>query len=428
MAHKIETYEDIQADLNKQFGNSMMICAAELNDVPKFVTSEIFELDNSLAGGIPEGVGVVWGPETAGKTAITFAIMGAFQRTCSICKEKYKDVKEEFKEVVDKKTGEVRTYRTYKLHNCGCADKIGRPMKVVYLDQEDIFSPRWAEKLGVDLTQLGLAKLPYAEDVLDVTERLIKSQSVDLIVMDSIAQLNPKDEAKKDMNDNQNPSGPKTIGRAMRRITSAYISLGYFPKLKSRVILINQRRYKLNTPVFVNPETQSGGEQLKHTADWRIKCSRGSFIKSKSDEKLIVGQEIRIDVEKLKTGPPKRNCIISLYFAPDPENEHIRPGKFNNEAQVLNSAIAWGFIDKAGSWYSYKGERIGQGADKAVNFLMENKQIYNEILKEVKLQEYLAANGDIGIPESFLISEDDESWITEEDSPKEISTKDNSDD
>jgi recombination protein RecA len=231
--------------------------------------------------------------------------------------------------------------------------------KAAFIDAEHALDPVYARKLGVDTDKLLISQPDYGEQALEVAEALIRSGAVDVLVVDSVAALVPKAELDGEMGDSQMGLQARLMSQAMRKLT------GTVSKTKTCLIFINQIREKIGV-MFGNPETTTGGRALKFYSSVRIDVRRSSLIK---DGDKIVGAITKIKIVKNKVAAPFREAEPDMVF-----------GKgFSQLADLLKVAESNGIIEKAGSWYSYKGERIGQGRDNAIQFLESNADLAGKI-------------------------------------------------
>ncbi|MFN0198249.1 MAG: recombinase RecA [Planctomycetaceae bacterium] len=262
---------------------------------------------------------------------------------------------------------------TLALHTIACAQKEGGI--AAFVDAEHALDPSWAKKIGISLEELLVSQPSYGEEGLQIAEMLIKSNAVDVIVIDSVAALVPKAELDGEIGDTHVGLQARMMSQALRKLTGA------ISKSKSVVIFINQIREKIGV-MFGSPETTPGGRALKFYSSCRIDVRRISTIK---EGETVTGMRMRAKVVKNKVAPPFRIAEVDMYA----------DCGISYEADVLDLAIADRLIDKSGSWLSYGQTRIGQGRDKARVFLQENPAILKE-LKD-KIMENRAA-GKIPIP------------------------------
>jgi len=273
-------------------------------------------LDNALGiGGLPKGrVVEIYGPESSGKTTLTLQIIAECQKAGG---------------------------------------------SAAFIDAEHALDPEYAKALGVDIDELLLSQPDTGEQALEVTDMLVKSGSLDVIVVDSVAALVPRAELEGDMGDSHVGLQARLMSQALRKIT------GSIQKSNTLVIFINQIRMKIGV-MFGSPETTTGGNALKFYSSVRLDIRRIGAIKD-GDE--VVGNETRVKVVKNKMAPPFKVVEFQILY-----------GKgINKNAEIIEFAVKKGIIEKAGAWYSYKGDKIGQGIAKTSEFLRENPKVLEEI-------------------------------------------------
>ena len=312
--------------IEKQFGKGSVMKmgdGAAANNIQAVSTGSI-ALDVALGiGGLPRGrVVEIYGPESSGKTTLT-------------------------------------------LHAVAEMQKLGGT--AAFIDAEHALDPSYAEKLGVNIDDLLVSQPDTGEQALEITDMLVRSGAVDIIVIDSVAALTPKAEIEGDMGDSHMGLQARLMSQALRKLT------GNIKRSNTLVIFINQIRMKIGV-MFGNPETTTGGNALKFYASVRLDIRRTGAIK-KGDE--IVGNETKVKVVKNKVAPPFKTVNFEILYG-----EGI-----SHEGELIDMGVDCKLIDKAGAWYSYNGDRIGQGKEKVRTFLKENPQIANDI--EVKIREQL---------------------------------------
>lgn len=250
---------------------------------------------------------------------------------------------------------------TFALHAIAEVQK--KDGKAAFIDAEHAIDPLYAQNLGVNIDELILSQPDSGEQALEITEMLAKSGAIDLIVVDSVAALVPQAELNGEMGDAQVGLQARLMSKALRKLTAV------LNKSSCTIIFINQLREKVGI-MFGNPETTTGGRALKFYASVRLEVRRGEVIKN-GDE--IVGNEVKIKVVKNKVAPPFKTTTCEITY-----------GKgINKEAELLDLAVKFDIIHKTGSWFEYNGEKIGQGKEKAKDFLANNKEDAEVILKEV---------------------------------------------
>ena len=315
--NKKQSLEGALKQIENQFGKGtiMKLGTRETVEVPSIPTGS-FGLDNALGiGGLPKGrVVEIYGPESSGKTTLTLQIIAECQKAGG---------------------------------------------SAAFIDAEHALDPEYAKALGVDIDELLLSQPDTGEQALEVTDMLVKSGSLDVIVVDSVAALVPRAELEGDMGDSHVGLQARLMSQALRKIT------GSIQKSNTLVIFINQIRMKIGV-MFGSPETTSGGNALKFYSSVRLDIRRIGAIKE-GDE--IIGNETRVKVVKNKVAPPFKVVEFQILY-----------GKgINRMAEIIEFAVKKGIVEKAGSWYSYKGDKIGQGINNASTFLAENKKILEEI-------------------------------------------------
>ena len=248
------------------------------------------------------------------------------------------------------------------LHIIAEAQKTGGV--AAFIDSEHALDPEYACNLGVNLDDLLLSQPDTGEQALEIVEVLVRSGAVDVIVVDSVAALVPKSELDGDMGDSHMGLQARLMSQAMRKLA------GVVNKSKSSLIFINQIRMKIGI-MFGNPETTTGGRALKFYSSVRLDIRRIGAIK-KGDE--IVGNQTRVKVVKNKVSPPFKLAEFEILYGHG----------ISVEGEILDLGVQNDLIQKSGSWYSYQGERIGQGKDKARNFLLENESVSNELKDNIR--------------------------------------------
>ncbi|GAB6071704.1 recombinase RecA [Venenivibrio stagnispumantis] len=257
---------------------------------------------------------------------------------------------------------------TLTLHIIAEAQKRGG--KAVFIDAEHAFDPKYAKSIGVNLDDLIISQPDYGEQALEIAETLIRSGVIDVVVIDSVAALVPKAELEGDIEDSNVGLHARLMSKAMR------VLKGAVNKSNTALILINQVREKVGV-MFGNPETTTGGRAIKFFADMRMEV-RKSDIKDAGEK---VGSRVKVKVVKNKLAPPFKEAEFDVIYG-----EGI-----SKEGEILDLGESLGIIKKSGAWYSYKDEKIGQGREKAREFLKQNPQIALEI--EEKIREELLKNG-----------------------------------
>ena len=309
--------------IEKQFGKGSVMRlgdAAAAYDVEAISTGSL-GLDIALGvGGLPRGrVVEIYGPESSGKTTLTLQAIAEVQRAGGTA---------------------------------------------AFVDAEHALDPSYAEKLGVNIVDLLVSQPDTGEQALEITDMLVRSNAVDIVVIDSVAALTPKAEIEGEMGEMQVGLQARLMSQALRKLT------GNIKRSNTIVIFINQIRMKIGV-MFGSPETTTGGNALKFYSSVRLDIRRIGAIKN-GDE--VVGNMTRVKVVKNKVAPPFRTAEFEIMY-----------GKgISREGEIIDLASAQDIIEKSGAWYSYKGNRIGQGKDNARNFLLNNPEMAREIEAEVR--------------------------------------------
>jgi recombination protein RecA len=310
--------------IEKQFGKGSVIRlgAQAVQAVPTISTGSI-SVDVALGiGGFPRGrISEIFGPESSGKTTVALQVAAE-------------------------------------------AQKLGG--MAAYIDVEHALDPVYARKLGVDVDNLLVSQPDYGEQALEITNALISSGSIDVLVVDSVAALVPKAELDGEMGDSFMGVHARLMSQAMRKLT------GIVSKSNTCLIFINQIREKIGV-MFGNPETTTGGRALKFYASVRADIRRIAAIK---DGETVTGNRTKIKIVKNKMAPPFREAEFDIIYG-----EGI-----SKEGDLVDLGVQHNLIEKSGAWYSYKGERIGQGRDNAKQFLRENSDVAKKIDAELRKQ------------------------------------------
>jgi recombination protein RecA len=304
--------------IEKQFGKGSVMRMGDASAVRNVeaVSTGSLTVDIALGiGGVPKGrVVEIYGPESSGKTTMTLHIVSEIQ-------------------------------------------KLGGT--AAFVDAEHALDPVYAEKLGVDMDELLVSQPDTGEQALEITDMLVRSGAVDIVVVDSVAALTPRAEIEGDMGDSHVGLQARLMSQALRKLT------GNIKRSNCIVVFINQIRMKIGV-MFGSPETTTGGNALKFYASVRMDIRRIGSIK-KGDE--IIGNDTRVKIVKNKVAPPFKQAEFEILYG-----EGI-----SREGEIITLGVAQGIIEKSGSWYSYNGDRIGQGKDNVRNFLKENVNVAREI-------------------------------------------------
>jgi len=323
---KEEALQRVIAQIEKQYGQGAIMQMDEHNYARiEGISSGALSLDIALGGaGIPRGrVTELFGPESSGKTTLALHIIANAQRAGGVA---------------------------------------------AFIDAEHALDTTWAKRLGVDVSALLVSQPDTGEQALDIAEMLVRSNSVDVIVVDSVAALTPKAEIEGEMGDTHVGLQARLMSQAMRKLT------GIISKSKTALIFINQIRMKIGV-MFGNPETTPGGKALKFYSSVRVDLRRITTIK---DNTGATGSRVRARVVKNKIAPPFRESEFDMMF----------DSGISYEGDLLDLAMGCQIVEKSGAWLNYGELRLGQGRDNARKFLVENKDLCNEIRSKV-----LAAKG-----------------------------------
>jgi recombination protein RecA len=309
--------------IEKQFGKGSVMRLGDggpAKDIEAVSTGSI-GLDVALGiGGLPRGrVVEVYGPESSGKTTLTLQVVAE-------------------------------------------AQKLGGT--AAFVDAEHALDPQYAEKLGVNVDELLVSQPDTGEQALEITDMLVRSGAVDMIVVDSVAALTPKAEIEGEMGDSHMGLQARLMSQALRKLT------GNIKRSNAMVIFINQIRMKIGV-MFGSPETTTGGNALKFYSSVRLDIRRIGAIK-KGDE--VIGNQTRVKVVKNKVSPPFKQAEFEILYGDG----------ISREGEIIELGVAQGIIDKAGSWYSYNGDRIGQGKENAREFLKANPDVAAEVEQKIR--------------------------------------------
>lgn len=251
---------------------------------------------------------------------------------------------------------------TLCLHIVAEAQKAGGT--VAYVDAEHALDPEYAKKIGVKIDQIFISQPDTGEQALDIVESLVKSGGVDVVVIDSVAALTPRAEIEGEMDQQHVGTQARLMSHALRKLTALVA------KSKTTVIFINQLRMKIGV-MFGNPETTPGGMALKFYSSVRIEIRRSAQIQA--GEK-IVGNRTKVKIVKNKVAPPFRTCEFDILY-----NEGI-----SKYADIINAAVRYGIVNKSGAWFSYEGNKIGQGIEGARQYLKENPKLEKELVTKIR--------------------------------------------
>jgi len=313
--------------LEKQFGvGTIMRMGDKPNRKVDVIPTGALNLDAALGiGGIPRGrVTEIYGPEASGKTTLALHVVAEAQKLDGI---------------------------------------------VAFIDAEHALDPIYAGNIGVDTNNLLLSQPDGGEQALEIVETLVRSNAIDLIVVDSVAALVPRAEIEGSMGDSHVGLQARLMSQALRKLT------GIISKSNTAVIFINQTRMKIGVPSYVNPETTTGGVALKFYSSLRLEVRRIGSIKKVGADAEIIGNKTKVKIVKNKFAPPFKNVEFPIIFGVGISHLDI----------LIEIAVKNDIIKKSGSWFSYGETKIGQGAERVKDFLNENPEILHEIENKVKI-------------------------------------------
>ncbi len=321
---KEELLNEALKQIEKQYGKGSIMKLGERPNVEvNVISSGSLSIDHCLGvGGFPKGrIIEVYGPESSGKTTLALQAIAECQKDGG---------------------------------------------KAAFIDAEHAIDPKYAKALGVDIDELILSQPDSGEQALEITEVLIRSGAIDLIVVDSVAALVPQAELDGEMADSNIGLHARLMSKAMRKLAGAMNTNN------CTTIFINQLREKVGV-MFGNPETTTGGKALKFYASIRLEIRKSEAIKNGAD---VIGNKVNVKVAKNKVAPPFKACQVEIYYG-----EGI-----SHVSEVVSLGEELGVIDKSGSWYAYNGEKIGQGKDAVRSFLIANPEIDKEITEKIKTE------------------------------------------
>jgi recombination protein RecA len=320
---KAKALQAALAQIEKQFGKGsiMRLGEGEVIEDIQVVSTGSLGLDIALGvGGLPRGrVVEIYGPESSGKTTLTLQVIAEMQKLSGVC---------------------------------------------AFIDAEHALDVQYAQKLGVNLQELLISQPDTGEQALEIVDALVRSGSVDLIVVDSVAALTPKAELEGEMGDALPGLQARLMSQALRKLTAT------IKKTNCMVVFINQIRMKIGV-MFGSPETTTGGNALKFYASVRLDIRRIGSIK-KGEE--VIGSETKVKVVKNKVSPPFKTAEFDILYG-----EGI-----SREGEIIDLGVAAKVLDKSGAWYAYQGEKIGQGKDNSREFLRENPALAREIENKIR--------------------------------------------
>jgi recombination protein RecA len=316
-----EAVELALASIEKQFGKGSIMRLGEAHKIAvETIPTGSLSLDLALGGGIPKGrIIEVYGPESSGKTTLAMHVVAEVQRAGGTA---------------------------------------------AFIDAEHALDPQYAGKIGVKVDDLLISQPDTGEQALEIAETLVRSQAVDIIVVDSVAALVPRAEIEGDMGDSHMGLQARLMSQALRKLTAVT------SKSNATVIFINQIRMKIGV-MFGNPETTSGGNALKFYSSVRIDIRRAEQIK---DGDQVMGNHTRAKIVKNKVAPPFRVAEFDIMY-----NEGI-----SKSGDILDLAVQYGMVMKSGAWYEYKSEKIGQGREAAKQYLRDHPKVCEELEKGIR--------------------------------------------
>lgn len=325
------------AQIEKQFGKGSVMRMEDGVKVEEIQTVSTGSLGLDIAlgvGGLPRGrVIEIYGPESSGKTTLTLQTIAQMQKLGGTC---------------------------------------------AFIDAEHALDVTYAQKLGVNIPDLLISQPDTGEQALEITDALVRSGGVDLVVIDSVAALTPRAEIEGDMGDSLPGLQARLMSQALRKLT------GSINRTNTTVIFINQLRMKIGV-MFGNPETTTGGNALKFYASVRLDIRRTGAIKAAD---VVIGNETRVKVVKNKVAPPFREAHFDILYGEGT----------SREGEIIDLGVEQKIVDKSGAWYSYNGEKIGQGKDNTRNYLKERPALAREIENKVRVA--------LGVPQLAVIEAD----------------------
>ncbi len=323
-ANKEKALQAALSQIERQFGKGTVMRMGDREDmvIPAISTGSL-GLDVALGiGGLPKGrIIEIYGPESSGKTTLTLQVIAEAQRQGGTC---------------------------------------------AFIDAEHALDPIYATKLGVNVDDLIVSQPDTGEQALEVTDMLVRSGAVDVLVVDSVAALTPRAEIEGEMGDHHVGLQARLMSQALRKIT------GNIKNANCLVIFINQIRMKIGV-MFGNPETTTGGNALKFYASVRLDIRRIGAVKEGEE---VIGSETRVKVVKNKVAPPFKQAEFQILYG----------SGINRMGEVVDYGVKLGLIDKSGAWYSYQGNKIGQGKNNVMKFLQENPAVAQELEQKVRAE------------------------------------------
>ncbi|MDO6522305.1 recombinase RecA [Shimia thalassica] len=345
-ADKQKALDSALAQIERQFGKGSIMKLGADNPAQEIESTSTGSLSLDIAlgiGGLPKGrIIEIYGPESSGKTTLTLHCIAEEQKKGGVC---------------------------------------------AFVDAEHALDPQYAKRLGVDLDELLISQPDTGEQALEITDTLVRSGAVNMVVVDSVAALTPKSELEGDMGDSSVGVQARLMSQAMRKLT------GSISRSNCMVIFINQIRMKIGV-MFGSPETTTGGNALKFYSSVRLDIRRIGAVKDRDE---VVGNATRVKVVKNKVAPPFKQVEFDIMYG-----EGI-----SKTGELLDLGVKAGVVDKSGSWYSYGDERIGQGRENAKTFLKENKRVAYEVEDKIRAAHGLDFDMPKGIDDNDSLMEDD---------------------
>jgi recombination protein RecA len=331
--NKQKALDSALAQIERQFGKGSIMKLGGKDAIQQIEATSTGSLGLDIAlgiGGLPKGrIIEIYGPESSGKTTLTLHCVAEEQKKGGVC---------------------------------------------AFVDAEHALDPQYARKLGVDLDELLISQPDTGEQALEITDTLVRSGAVSMVIVDSVAALTPKSELEGDMGDSSVGVHARLMSQAMRKLT------GSIARSNCMVIFINQIRMKIGV-MFGSPETTTGGNALKFYSSVRLDIRRIGAIKERDE---VVGNQTRVKVVKNKVAPPFKQVEFDIMYG-----EGI-----SKTGELLDLGVKAGVVEKSGSWYSYGDERIGQGRENAKSFLKENSEIAWEIEDKIRASHGLEFDAD----------------------------------
>lgn len=324
LEERMEAINTTRDSISRSYGeDKLFLLGSEEHADVEVISTGSLGVDHALGvGGLPRGrIIEIFGPESSGKTTLAIHAIAEAQKTGGIA---------------------------------------------ALIDAEHAFDRSWAETIGVDVNRLWVAQPDNGEQALDIAEQLINSGAIDILVIDSVAALTPKDEIEGEMGDRNMGLHARLMSQAMRKLTSS------ISRTRTCCIFINQLREKIGV-IMGNPETTTGGNALKFYASVRLEIRASTPIKDKDD---VVGRRTKVKVVKNKVAPPFTRCEFDMIFGRG----------ISRAGELLDYAVEFEIIQKSGAWYSYKGSKLGQGRDAVRDIIDDNPELFDELNELVREQ------------------------------------------